>query len=57
MSPTQGHRVAILCRGDREAITLSSFLKEEDRWLDFHRIAQCAAVASLTSYLMIAPLL
>src|SRR5450631_543016 len=30
------------------AITLSSFLKD-DRWPDFHRVAQCAAVTSLTA--------
>src|SRR6202035_5269417 len=28
-------------------ITLSSFLKD-DRWHDFYRVAQCAAVTSLT---------
>ena len=29
------------------AITLSSFLKD-DRWPDFHRVAQCAGATSLT---------
>src|SRR5271169_5002673 len=32
------------------AITLSSFLKD-DRWPDFHRVAQCAAATSLTKEL------
>jgi hypothetical protein len=29
------------------AITLSSFFKD-DRWPDFHRVAQCAGATSLT---------
>src|SRR5271169_1723331 len=61
---TSMHRLRLLVRSvvgassdpNATAITLSSFMKD-DRWPDFHHVAQCAAATSLTAGLREDPLL